>query len=524
MSYRRRATAFLGSWLSTRPVLRYWVRRSIDLAGRISTPRLAASLSKRVQQMRADGAAATSIGAIAPPHPVRMRVMHLASAPGADERRMAVTGRDPGVRPIVVCLSHLSPYPPRAGNEYRTHRLLTWMNQRGWDVVLLYCPLSGEDPGEGQVLMLAKHYPNLIYVQHGGDIRYRFELPHAAAAVASLQRKVTGDLAAALGEGPASRTARVIPLLRTFCPDAVIEAMLALDDALAPRMVLASYVFMSRGLPLLRSSALKVIDTHDVFSTKAAKVLPFGINDSLAMSASEEADLLSRGDLVLAIQPDEANELRTIAPGTKVVTVGVDVAMCLAPGASADVPIALLVGSGNALNVKGLRDFLRFAWTRVRHAVPDAELHVVGSIGSTLRNDVPGVRRLNFVDDLSSAYAAARVVINPVVAGTGLKIKTLEALAHLRPIVVWPSGLDGIPMEIRALCEAVTDWYAFSEALIRLLREDERQRLITAARDQIASYLAPERVYRELERELEGISRKGRGELAAAAVGTAIKL
>ena len=46
----------------------------------------------------------------------------------------------------------------------------------------------------------------------------------------------------------------------------------------------------------MRRESLKVIDTIDVFSTKHDKVCQFGIEDSLALTAEEEASLLASAD------------------------------------------------------------------------------------------------------------------------------------------------------------------------------------------------------------------------------------
>src|SRR5581483_3395143 len=102
------------------------------------------------------------------------------------------------------------------------------------------------------------------------------------------------------------------------------------------------------------------------------------------------------------------------------------------------------------------------AWPRIRRDVPDAELLVAGKVGRFLPADVPGVMRLGTVDDLDPLYEQARVVINPAVAGTGLKIKTLEALCHFRPIITWPNGTDGLAPELAALCTVASDWHDFT--------------------------------------------------------------
>ena len=95
---------------------------------------------------------------------------------------------------------------------------------------------------------------------------------------------------------------RLLPIVRNFCPDLLAEVLLHLDSVLQPEIILAEYVFMTRALPLMRTGAIKVVDTIDVFSTKHDKVVQFGIEDSLALTADEEASLLAPADLVIAIQ------------------------------------------------------------------------------------------------------------------------------------------------------------------------------------------------------------------------------
>ena len=295
--------------------------------------------------------------------------------------------------------------------------------------------------------------------------------------------------------------------LRTFCPDGLVKAAQRLDAALAPQMVIANYIFMSRILRLVRRDAIKAIQTHDVFSSLAEKVVGFGISHSLAMTSEEEGEMLAPADLVLAVQPQEAEELRRIASGPKVLLVGIDMDIVSDAG-TAERPVVLLIGSGNAMNVKGLHDFLRFSWPRVRSTVADAELRVVGSLGRAIPFGIEGVRALGFLDDLAPAYADARVVINPAVAGTGIKIKTLEALAHLRPQVTWPSGVDGLSPELRDLCDVVTDWHAFTEAVIRLLDDPTAARRVADARALVTRALSADAVFAELSGELDARLRR----------------
>ncbi|NLH82433.1 MAG: glycosyltransferase, partial [Phyllobacteriaceae bacterium] len=69
----------------------------------------------------------------------------------------------------------------------------------------------------------------------------------------------------------------------------------------------------------------------------------------------------------------------------------------------------------------------------------------VGGHGSTIvRPDVVGARRLGFVDDAKAFLGAARVVAIPLVGGTGVSMKLVEAAAQGWPTVTTPVGVRGI--------------------------------------------------------------------------------
>jgi hypothetical protein len=107
------------------------------------------------------------------------------------------------------------------------------------------------------------------------------------------------------------------------------------------------------------------------------------------------------------------------------------------------------------------------------------------------------------VDDLVQLYRRCRVVINPSVAGTGLKIKTVEALSHLRRVVTWPNGVDGLSPALAALCRTVQDWYSFSEQLVEILTSDAASAFSPADRELLSREAAPDVVYAELGRVID---------------------
>jgi hypothetical protein len=415
-------------------------------------------------------------------------------------------GRQPGSRRL-VCVTHLLPYPPRAGNEYRIARLLPWLSQQGWEVLLMVCPPPGAELNQEHVRQAAAIFPNLIVCGRDGTLLHHISCD--AAMLEKLAGRRPRDFPAAPGEAGDQISGRTRDLLQGFCPDILIELLLHIEMHFAPQLLLAEYVFMTRPLPLLGPNVRKVIDTIDVFSNKRRKVESFGIADPFSLSDREEACLLERADLLIAIQPEEAADLRRLAPSRPVISVGVDfdVPDPVPPPAAA--PVILLVGSDNEINAKGLADFLRFAWPLVRRAVPDAQLHVVGAVGE--RADLPppgklgspGIRNLGRIEDIGTAYAQARVVVNPAVAGTGLKVKTVEALCHFRPVVAWPAGIEGVDPQARALCHVAGDWFDFAQRVIALARSPDEARDIAQRQQELRNHFAPDRVYAALAEALQ---------------------
>src|SRR5439155_25893880 len=107
-----------------------------------------------------------------------------------------------------------------------------------------------------------------------------------------------------------------------------------------------------------------------------------------------------------------------------------------------------VVGTDNPLNLHGLNQFYRDAWPIIREGRSDAILRVVGKLAHQLRTDDDRVQRVGWVAQLEDEYRRAEIVINPTVAGTGLKIKSVEALCHGKALVGTPNSVEGIESEL----------------------------------------------------------------------------
>ena len=437
--------------------------------------------------------------ALEPPVPVTLRVSgHASGAPTDAHTR------------TIICLSHVVPTSCRAGNEYRIHRLLTHFRRSGYRVVIVVSPLS-EAVSEAELDAMAEAYGNVVVCERNG--RVRFSLKDCPDVLSALNGGQTQDFAAILGElEPMTKhQADLLVIDRAFCHDTMIAVLVHLQTKLKPCLVLAEYVWMTRALPLLDADVLTAVDTIDVFSTKRDKVTTFGIAD-WDVSPGEEAKRLARAKLILAIQREEAKILTELAPDRPIVIAGVDFD-CVSSNEWPSQPVAFCVGSDNPMNRLGLRDFLRFAWPGILNAVPDARLAVAGRLGRVVPGGTKGVDVLGHVEDLRAWYSRARVVVNPAAAGTGLKVKTVEALGHLRPIVAWPNGVDGLPPDIAPLVPPVEDWLEFAERVSGWLRAS-RPAFDGDAAALIQQQLSADHVYADVEACLSRLFERA-GELQA---------
>lgn len=419
--------------------------------------------------------------------------------------------------PVVFVVTHELPHPPRAGNQYRISRYIHWLRSRGNQVITVYCPLTERSATRAEVEAAAHVLEDLIVCERSGAVM---------SAVAPHWQRVLGELDGAEivpflegldsleGEDADAQRERVA-LEQSYCPDALARLVLHLDAALdGPAVVITNYIWVTRYLDSLRPATLSIIDTHDMFSTKKDKVKAFGVTNELELTPEQERALLLRGGVTMAIQPEEARAFEALVPERKVLTVGVDfdpVPAVLVRDEDA-APVLGLVGSGNAMNVKGANDFLRFAWPMIRRECPDVTVRVAGAVCASLPRDVEGVELLGVVDSLPAFYAGCDVVVNPTAAGTGLKIKTVEALVHGRRIVAWPLGVDGVPEPLLRYCHVVRDWYDFAQQVRDLLDRAKEGGVMLSQQDValVQEGLAAATVYAELgdaiDRRLRGVA------------------
>jgi glycosyltransferase involved in cell wall biosynthesis len=210
---------------------------------------------------------------------------------------------------------------------------------------------------------------------------------------------------------------------------------------------------------------------HRVFSRAALKL---------------ERTWLPRFSEVLAASETDAERARAIAPGA-CVTVYPN-ALPLTPSPPRGNEDAI-VFSGNMEyhpNISAVRFFRREVWPLLRQRWPGLVWRLIGKNPEAVRRFTSGDARIEVegqVDDAIRELARAKVAVVPVLAGSGTRLKILEAWAAGLPVVSTTLGAEGLGARDGESLLLADGGPAFAEAVSRLLAcTDLREKVGMAGR------------------------------------------
>jgi glycosyltransferase involved in cell wall biosynthesis len=235
-------------------------------------------------------------------------------------------------------------------------------------------------------------------------------------------------------------------------------------------MVIVEYIFLSRCLNIIDNRAIKVIDTHDVFSNRNQILASSGITDGwFSTTRQQEIMALKRANVVVAIT-DTDREFFAKRMKRQVITIGHLMQVPENTYSVSNKKSIVFIGSDNPINIQGLHYFLAEILPIVKQRVPSVDFLMAGNICQRFP-DHEAYTKLGRVADLSSVYARGSVVICPTLSGTGLSIKTLEALAHGMPVVTTSIGARGLLERGKNAFLIADEPKPFAEAIIKILND-----------------------------------------------------
>lgn len=359
---------------------------------------------------------------------------------------------DEAGRRVVLVVAPMPPFPTSAGNRRRLLATCNFLKRSGYELDFAY--VAHED----QIYRRFAQHPPTDLALCAGYFRQTF-----LVEIGQPIRLKTGARGFGLDDWNP-------PELDLFVSDYFART----PDAGA---ILVNYVFLSHCLTFAPDRALKLIDTHDRFGGRKDQYLPFRSEANFFhLDESEEALGLGRADVVIAIQPVEQSYFSGLIGRP---------ASLLLPEIETRRPFRAperlraigFMGHGNDANLVSIGSFIGCWGRRWFEGTP--KLLIAGEICGALPEDLgPGVRKLGYVERIEDFFDAIDLVVAPILMGTGLKLKVIEAMAHGAPVIGTATAFEGMATDlpehgladVEAIVDRVFALQSDRAALARLTR------------------------------------------------------
>lgn len=337
--------------------------------------------------------------------------------------------------------------PLSAGNRARVLTLFAALEQLGHDATFAYVPYEYDADFRAMEQRL-RHKLKILSAA-------RPPFPNGMGRIRRKMKRTLGLQGAGLWD------------VDEWFDPALIPQIVSLQSEHGFDTVLIEYVFLSKLATALPKSVRTVIDTHDLFGGRDKLYLENRLSPAwFATTARQEIRALKRASAVIAIQPEEAEYLKSRGC-PEVFSVG-HIPTQITPLPDPGGFRLLFVGSGHSINIQGLERFVEFVLPQIRAAIPNCELAIAGPAGHS-RKWPDTVLVLGEIESISAAYAEAAIVINPVTFGTGIAVKTVEALSYGKPVVATVAGARGLGSEFASALSIAQNDNEFAQMVIVLL-------------------------------------------------------
>ena len=195
-------------------------------------------------------------------------------------------------------------------------------------------------------------------------------------------------------------------------------------------------------------------------------------------------------DAIVSISEDDMKWFTGVCPGKPAIVAETGVSICRDVIAGQR---EMAVGFIGALdwkpNIDGLLWFIKKVWPAIISEVPAAMLYVAGRNASPNTRSLISGRNIVFegeVDDSRSFTASMTVMIAPLFAGSGQRIKIIEAMSLERVIIATPVAADGLQVTDSDTILIGRDEKEFvSKTVSALLNPTLREKICSSAADLI---------------------------------------
>jgi glycosyltransferase involved in cell wall biosynthesis len=216
----------------------------------------------------------------------------------------------------------------------------------------------------------------------------------------------------------------------------------------------------------------------------------------------EELRRLALFDSILAIQRAEASFVSAKLPDKRVMYVPMPAhTRSRAEPSAALSRRCLFVGSSGHSNIQGIQWFLDAVWPLVLQQIPDAVFDICGTVCGFLSAPNRSVRLHGRVASLQPYYEMADVCVVPLLTGSGMKIKFVEALSQGSACVTTTAGMQGLEEGAGSSFLHADSADDFAKAVALLMTDQaSRDRLRRRGAAFVEEHLSAAAVFEELRR------------------------
>jgi polysaccharide biosynthesis protein PslH len=232
------------------------------------------------------------------------------------------------------------------------------------------------------------------------------------------------------------------------------------------------------------------------------------------MTDRAERKLLTSFPHITVLSDRLSQHVRSVNPQAEVRTVPLGLDLSLYPfnpvKQRAPQPVVGLIGGfAWGPSYSAAERLLVHLWPEIKRQVPDAKLQIVGRDAQRALakfGDIQGLEIFQDVPDPLPYFANTDVMLYAPVAGSGMKVKVMEAFALGTPVVTTADGVEGLPARDGVHAGICEDDRGLIDRTVALLADPSlADRLRINARTLLEEHCSPavtvtqiERVYREM--------------------------
>lgn len=343
----------------------------------------------------------------------------------------------------ILIISPVPLFPGHAGNRERIRAICAELMSRGYCLDFFYTGFYQEISDEhatffsGRVLDYALEQDRISWSDPMGRVQEIINGLNVKASRIGRRIKDGADSAA---------YNRSLSAYKNLSKKRLLKSQVG-DDSY--KAVIVNYAPYSFYFDLFDKDTIKIIDTHDRLTDRYKLFTENNQTpvDWHSLRYKDEKRALSKADLIWAItdqermyfssmlarEKTEVHTLRHLLPYNQI-------------NNQTSTKRIVMIGSANRLNIDGLTWFLEQVWKKITHYELDLKFLLSGSIceavDETLFDD--NVELYGRFDSPDEIYSKGDLFINPMQGGTGLKIKTFEALASGKFVLSTEAGATGL--------------------------------------------------------------------------------